>query len=212
MSFELTVALGSVFLVLVMVAFADAGDMLSPKQMVKRYPVGFPLVANGTAWGELLVLPWAIFIIGKYREQWDDVSLWIAGGLGLLVSIGMHAAYRLGKYPDALAGGGRGISSAGYVHAVYFAAMFALVFLFFCFTKMPLYGESGSDANWDTLAVSGLLFVHLVLAHHVPLNFLNKRYRFVWCPNIFTEESAPLQRFWASIVLLIWLFLWKVAA
>ena len=155
--------------------------MFLPNQMTTRYPVGFPFIANGGMWGDLIIVSMVLYIIGGYVDRWSFQWVLAALLIGMAVSWAMHdLVYLKGRFPDSLAGGGRELSSAGMLHVLYFGTVLAAILLFF-FNK----AEFG-----DVLAVSILLSLHIMVANHIPLKFVQDAYHFSWCPNVLDEESS----------------------
>ncbi len=193
MSIGLMLALSSVLLVLVEAGLTYLDGMFLPSQMVLRYPIGFPFIANGGMWGDLLFVTPAVYIIGKYHEQW---GVWLLPALiiGVAASYAMHHfVYLKGALPDSLAGGGRPISPAGWIHVAYFGIGLALIGLFyFC----------GTATTNDVIWVGILLALHIIVANHVPFYYIAKHYNFAWCTTIFDTEAAPLRILVTAMILL----------
>lgn len=177
---------------IVFLAYLD--DMLLPSQMVRKgYPVGFPLIANGGLWGSLFLVTPALYLIGAHEAEWDHWII-LAIVLGTILSWAMHHfVYQRGKLPDALAGGGRPISAAGWVHVVYFGLTLAFIMLFYL---------RSHPSDTDRIVVSLLLLFHVLAANHVPFHFIMKRYRFPWCTVIYQHESTPFFIILGSFVLI----------
>ena len=194
MSIGLILALSSVCLVLVEGSLTYLDEMFLPSQMMKKYPVGFPFIANGGMWGDLFLVTPVLYIIGKYHAEWG-VWLWPALIFGVIASYAMHYfVYLHGALPDSLAGGGRPISPAGWVHVAYFGGAIALIGLFY-FCSRPTNG----DVTW----IGILLALHIIVANHVPFYYISKHYRFPWCTTIFGSESRPLWILGIAIVMLM---------
>lgn len=178
-------ALTSVCLMILAVVLTNNDEMLWPWQFTKHYNVGFPLVANGAIWANLVLLSIALYFIGAYWGQWNNKEIWIALVIGLAVSYALfHFVYLKGKFPDALAGGGRPISPAGWVVVLYSGIVYAAILLFYF----------RSSAEWtDVVWVGVLLALYIPVANHAVLGFLNSWYSWPWCPRIFAEEASPLR-------------------
>jgi hypothetical protein len=193
MSVGFILALSSVLLVLIEAGLTYLDGMFLPSQMVMRYPIGFPFISNGGMWGDLFFVTPVLYIIGKYHEQW---GVWLCPAiiLGVAVSYAMHHfVYLKGTLPDSLAGGGRPISPAGWIHVAYFGIGFALITLFyFCSAAM----------NDDVIWVGILLALHIIVANHVPFYYIAKHYNFAWCTTIFDTEAAPLRILLVAISML----------
>lgn len=195
MSSSLILALSSVVAIFVEIFLAYQDEMLFPGQMAaKGYPIGFPLIANGGVWGDLLFVTPALFIIGKYTEKWSFLEMVGAFAISMAVSYAMHHfVYLKGTLPDALAGGGRPISPAGWVHVMYFATALTLIVLFYVANRAM---------TSDIVVIGVLLFLHIIVANHVPFHFINQHYNFTWCHDIYANEANPLQIiFWAGSLL-----------
>lgn len=166
--------------------FAAIDNMLSPFQMqnVHHIKVGFPLVSNGAIWGNLILISVALSIIGTYASQWGKMEIVAFIGAGLIVSwLLFHFVYLTGKFPDALAGGGRDISPAGWVVMIYSGIVYALIGLFYFRTNAT---------QSDILIVGTILALYIPVANHAMLSALNSYYHWSWCPDVFAEESSPL--------------------
>ncbi len=186
METRFVMALSSVGLVLVAALLAYLDGTLFQGQMMKKYPgFSFSFIANGAMWGNLVLISLALSIIGKYRNEWSDGRLFLALVVGIYVSYALFDfVYLQGKFPDALAGGGRPISLAGWIIVLYFGAVLAAIDLFYFYSK---------PTTADVIAVGVLLALYIVVANHVVLNYLDSIYYFPWCPRIFVEESTPLR-------------------
>lgn len=192
--FSTILALSSAAAVFLMALLAYQDGMLFPSQMVARYPIGFPFIANGGMWGDLFFVTPALYLIGKHHEEWG-VWLWPALVLGVLASYAMHHfVYLRGALPDSLAGGGRPISPAGWVHVGYFAVCIALVGLFYLRST-----PTTEDVTW----VGILLGLHVVVANHVPFHYINRHYKFPWCTIIFENEPAALWTLGVALAMLV---------
>lgn len=186
MKIGLVMAYASVLLMLVATVLAWTDDMLLPSDMMRKgYKVGFPLVANGAIWGNFILISAVLYFIGMYSWQWSTRSIEGALIIGMTVSWGLfYFVYLEGKFPDALAGGGRPISPAGWVTMLYSGVVIAAILLFYVWT---------SATRMDVLAVGILLFFYIPVANHAVLGWLNSLYSWPWCPRIFAEESTPLR-------------------
>jgi hypothetical protein len=174
----------SVLLVFLAASFACIDGMFSPSQMTKLYPVGFPFAANGATWGSFFFLSPALYIIGRHSSEWKVANVALIAFLGVVAMVLVfHLVVLNGKFPDSLAGGGRPISPAGWVMIIDWGLTLAAIFLFYFFS---------SPTATEVLEVGGLLVLYVVAANHIPLWFLNNHYHFLWCPQIFQEESTPL--------------------
>lgn len=194
MSARLVMALSSVGLVVAAAVLSYFDGMFLPSQMMQRYPVGFPFIANGGMWGDLIFVSAALYVIGKYASAWTGPQVLMMLIAGCTMSAMMHYfVYLQGSYPDSLAGGGRPLSPAGWVHVLYFGlAMAAILLFYFC----------SHPAKEDVIVVGILLALHIVIANHVPLNFLNERLFFPWCPAIFEKEASSLRIVGIALALL----------
>lgn len=178
-------ASASVWLMVLVIVLAHIDEMLLPWQFTKHYNVGFPLVANGAIWGNLVLLSIALYFIGSYAWQWDGKEIGAALVLGLVVSYSLfHFVYLKGMFPDALAGGGRPISPAGWVVVLYSGLVYGVIVLFYLRT---------SATPADILIIGGLLLLYVPVANHAVLGWLNGLYSWPWCPRIFAEEATPLR-------------------
>lgn len=185
MSWSLILALSSATAVLCAATLSYYDGTLFPWQMMTKYPgFSFSFIANGAMWGDLFLVTSALYVIGKYAGKWTDGEMLLALVVAFAVSAAMHYfVYLQGKLPDSLAGGGRPISPAGWIHVVYFGGALAAIELF--------YVRSQATTS-DVIVVSALLFLHLIVANHIPLQLLNNRYHFRWCPSSIAWESSSL--------------------
>lgn len=183
----LVMARMSFLLMCVVLLLSWLDDMLLPSQMITQrlYNIGFPAVANGAIWANLVLLSIALYFIGAYWEQWSSKEIWLAVVIGLAISYALFQfVYLQGKFPDALAGGGRPISPAGWVMVFYSGLVYAAIGLFYFRTSANV---------TDVLIVAGILVLYLPIANHAVLGWLNSYYSFPWCPRIFAEETSPLR-------------------
>lgn len=177
----------SVLFMVAVIILTWLDDMFLPSQMVSNrfHPVGFPAVANGAIWGNLVLMSTVLYFIGAYWTEWSVTEILVAVSLGQIVSFVLFwFVYAEGKFPDALAGGGLGISAAGWVMMIYSALVYAAIGLFFFRT---------SATTRDVLAVSGLLLLYIPPANHAVLGWFNSWFSFPWCPRLFAEEASPLR-------------------
>lgn len=186
-------AVVNVVSLLCIAGLAYMDGMLLPSQMVKRYPLGFPLVANGSFWANLVIMTMILYRIGSHLS-WTGKQGLISILLGIPVSFLLHRMYLKGKFPDALAGAGR-ISPAGIVHALYTGVVIvpALV-VFYVFNR---------TSNEYAIDMGVLLSLWVLIANHLPLHFMRKTAQWPWCPEIFKEERRPLLLQTAGIFLII---------
>jgi len=200
-SSSLVMALVSVCLMLVSASLAYTDRTLFPKQMVKKYHAGhsFSFIANGAMWGNLFLISWVFHITWAYEHEWEVAWGLSALTLGIVIAVAMYYfVYLEGKFPDSLTGEGsllrEGIESfernrlerlspAGVVQVVYFGLAVAHILLF--------YFHSSPTAE-DVIVVGILLGLYSVVANHIPLMLLHRRFHFRWCPDLFAEESSPL--------------------
>jgi len=186
MGIEMIVVLTSVSWLILAGLLAHWDCMFWPSQMQGlRYPEGFPFVANGAVWGNLLIIPFVLFIVGKYADEWNGRAIYGMLALGMMLSYSVFQfVYLRGKFPDSLAGGGLPISTAGWMMMIYTGAVLAALGLFYFFSK-----PTPSDILWVLI----LLAVYIPIANHLPLQYLRKYYYMPWCPNVFAEETSPLR-------------------
>lgn len=153
--------------------------------------IGFPGIANGALWGNVLLMPFAIFIIGSYWDQWSREGMVIAFSAGaLLAFFAFTVFYRYGLHDDAWAGADE-IHPAGIVAMVYTAGLVAGFILFYAYSDAKLE---------DVWIITGLLALYMPVANHLVLDALNGYRQFVWCPQIFKEETRPLLIFvWGEV-------------
>ncbi|MDP1689885.1 MAG: hypothetical protein Q8L52_01635 [bacterium] len=176
-------AYASVWLMIVVLVLTWLDDMLLPSQR-PMFKLWFPAIANGAIWGNMVFLSLVLYLIGGYWNQWSVWEMVLALALGQLVSYMLFFfIYAEGKFPDALAGGGLGISTAGWVTMIYSAFAYAAIGLFYFRTNA---------APMDVVIVGALLALYLPIANHAVLGWLNSLYSFPWCSRIFAEESSPM--------------------
>lgn len=174
----------SVLLMFAVLLLAWLDGMLLPSQ---RPAAGlwFPAIANGAIWANLVLLSVALYHIGRYWWQWNFEEVLLAFVVGLAVSFALfYFVYQRGKFPDALAGGGRPISPAGWVMVLYSGIVYAFIALFYL---------RASATAADVVLVGVLLAAYIPIANHAVLGWLNSLFSFPWCPRIFAEESTPLR-------------------
>lgn len=177
-------ALTSVSLMGVVIFLADDDRMLWPTQMTERYPIGFPLAANGAIWGNMILISAALYVIGTYSDQWGKKDLLLALILGGTITYALFEhVYLKGKFPDALAGGGRPISPAGRMAMLHMTFTIAAIVLFY-------FHITATKA--DVLIIGALLIIYIPVANHAVLGWLNSMFAYPWCPRIFAEESTPM--------------------
>lgn len=175
----------SVLSVLIEGWLAYVGGMLTPSQMLVKYrnhPQGLPFICHGGMWGDLfLITPIVDIVVALYGDQWSTMQMGVMLGIGMVLSGAMHGVYFMTPFPDSLAWKG-GISAAGLVHVVYMGIAFAIIgLLFICTANVP---------PTYLIVVSVVLTVHVAIANHIVLGWLNESYRWSWCPD-FIHKPDP---------------------
>ncbi|HUY05248.1 MAG TPA: hypothetical protein VMV62_00820 [Candidatus Paceibacterota bacterium] len=183
----LLMALSSVGMMLLSLSLAYFDNRLFPGQMMMHHAAkGFPGIANGALWGNLMLMPFVFYIIGPYWDHGNPDVARSAIILGTVLSLyAFLFVYRNGLQDDAWAGKGE-IHPAGIVAMVYSAMLIAAFIVFYVY----------SDAKrTDIWTIWYLLALYFPLANHLVFDALNERYGFVWCPRIFAEEARPMLMF-----------------
>ena len=197
MSVRIALALSSVSAMLVALGLAYFDGTLFPRQMMEKYHgYSFSLSVNGSVWANLVLMSLTLYFIGAYWEQWKGRDVLLALILGMLVSYALfHFVYLQGRFPDALAGGGRPISPAGWVFVFYSGVVVAIIGLFYFCSK---------PTDEDVVLIMILLALYIPVANHAVLGWLNSLYYFAWCPDIFTAEASPLQFIiWGEVAVVV---------
>ena len=193
MKSELAITFFSVCLFLFGAWLSYLDGMFLPSQMVKKYPMGFPFIANGAMWGNLIFISLVLYVAGKYEREWSGIEMQVAFLVGVVASYLMfHFVYQQGKFPDALAGA-KQMRLAGWVMVLYSGVAVTIIGLFYFYSH---------PTAADVVTVGVLLALYIVAANHVPLAWLNGWYHFPWCPDIFAEEKTPLLIMGGSGILL----------
>lgn len=202
MNTGLTLAVSSVCLMLGVMVLAYIDNMFLPSQMVEEcVDIGFPLIAKGDWWGNLFLLSGVLYIIGTYSKQWGLPELILSLTVGASISLLLfYGVYLNGKFPDALAGGGK-ISPAGWVVMVYTTLVLASFILFYFYSDPTIP---------HVVLVWILVALYLPIANHAVLGWLNAVYLYPWCPRIFAEESLPLYFIIGGEVLMVLVTLLKL--
>ena len=204
METKLVLTVSSICLMIIVFALAWFDGMLFPSQMLKQYSVGFPAIANGSIWGNMVIMTVIIYIVGNYINQWNgtDMAMALIAGLAVMWVL-FEIVYPRGRFPDALVGGGKPISPAGIVMMLYGTVVLAFLLLFY-FRTSPM--------PFDAVVVGALLLAYIIAANHLPLALLNNTYYFVWCPDVFTEESSSRNFIVGEMLLVGILTWWKTKA
>ena len=151
-----------------------------PSQMSGK--VWLPGAANGAIWANLIYLSAALYIIGAYADQWSTKDAAIALLAGMAISWLLYFfVYQHGEYDDGLS---HPLSPAGVLFFLYGGAVYAALGLFFICTRATVF---------DVLVVGVLLFLYVPTANHLTLDWLDKLYAWVWCPDLFTGEKTPFR-------------------
>ena len=185
MKIGLVMAFSIVGLMVLSTILAYIDDRLFPGQMMLRHASkGFPGVANGSLYVNLLLLPFVVYLAGLYSHQWSGSYKAAAIIIGMGVAVyAFTQIYQTGLHDDAWAG-------AGEMHPAGLAAMacagiaIAALILFYMFSSVD---------RAHVLMIGILLLFYVPVANHLPLNVLNEAYHFIWCPRIFAEETRPMQ-------------------
>lgn len=195
MNSGLIMALSGAGMMLLSMLLAYLNNRLLPRQMMYYHAAkGFPALANGALWGNLVLIPFIFYIIGPYWSRGNPEVARSAIILGTVLSLyAFLFVYRNGRHDDAWAGAGE-IHPAGIVAMFYTAGLFASFILFYIYSR--------ADRS-DIWAIETLLALYLPLANHLVLDELNARYAYVWCPQIFAEERRPFIIFIAGEVLAV---------
>lgn len=202
MPIGLTVASISILWVLMEGLLAYADGMLTPSQMLARYPThlqGLPFICHGGMWGDLLfITPIVGIIVALYGDQWSTTQMLVMLGIGMVLSGAIHSVYVMTPFADSLAWKG-GISAAGWVHVLYMGVALAIVGLLYFYTANvpPTY----------LVVVSVLLTAHVAIGNHIVLGWLNELHHWSWCPD-FIHKPDPWITIAAVCVILTGLTQW----
>lgn len=184
---ELAMALSSVVLMALASILAYVDNRLFPGQMMVHHATrGYPGVANGSLYVNILVMSFVMYCMGLYWHQWTGgyKAVAIVVGMGFAIYAFMQI-YRTGLHDDAWAGAGE-MHPAGMVAMFYTGIVLAVSILFYVFSSV--------DRN-HVWVIGALLLIYVPVANHLPLNALNEAYQFIWCPRIFAEEARPWKIF-----------------
>jgi len=165
-------------------------------QMLARYGSsrGLPFINHGGMWGDaLIVSPVIATLISRYADHWSTTLIFWCAVIGVLVSMGMHNLYSgsalQNAFPDCLVLP-QGVRPGGVLHVGYFAAVFAVLLLFFFCTPdvIPL----------DAVVVSIAFSAHMGLGVIQPA--LHVGDKSIWSPDVIGVAGV------------VWFLLWIAAA
>ncbi len=195
---SLTVGLASTVYVLAWIPIAWGAGVLTPRQMLRKYPEHrqvIPLVVDSYVWADLFLLsPLLGFVAGTIEGKWSDQAWLFALVAGTAQALTFQfAIVAPGKYPSTLGGAGKS-TVLGVLHIPYMAFALALIELF-VFTSVSVA---------DTAVVACGLMLLIPADILVPLHFFGKWSRCAWVPPVFEEERRLFWMIggaWSTIVL-----------
>lgn len=166
---------------------ASARGMMTPAEMRAHDSHGIPLTGHGSTWFVLFVLtPLLSLFISLYHPQWTSREILIAGGIGLLLSGGLHLSYLFGKFPEADVRNGS-LEPAGWVHFVYMTWAIGVLVLVYAFTK---------DQSPALLCVlTTYMVAHIWVGNHFP----NRINRPDWFPPL-PDYPVWAMDAWAPVI------------
>jgi hypothetical protein len=180
------------------------GGFLTPGEMEAHgVTKGLPFIAHLGMWSDVTLFGALMAtILKKHASQWEVTEWAIALAVGLVVSAAMHwGFYVRGAIPEAHVRDGM-VTYVGIIHFVYMAVGLAIVMLF--------YTCSANVTTCSVLAVSGLLFAHVVLGTLIPLKIWAKIYKPLWYPVQPVINTATFITLVVVVLLLIGSSLWAV--
>lgn len=184
-SFSIPAAFVSVLWVCMEGYLAYRNGMLTPAQMLAKYPGrrGLPFIAHGGMWGDIYIIsPLIGFIVGTYGDSWTLAQIVTMLAIGMALSSAMHWTYVQTPFPDSLAWKGEGITAAGWLHVIYMGAVFAIIGLLYFCTPNP---------NSLLVLLTGLLLgIHVIIGTHVLLGVFNELAPMAWCPNLLVPPTG----------------------
>ena len=186
----LTVSFASILWVLLEGECTRRNGMLTVRQMTQKHPQhsrGLPFIWHFGMWSDLFIItPVFGIIVAFYAEQWSSGEISLLLTVGIALSGVLHWFYSTFPFPDSLVWKGE-MSLAGWLHLIYMGLAFGIIgLLFFCTEHL---------SAMFLVMVSGLLVVHVVIANHIVLGWLNYKYRYPWCHD-FIRNRDP----WISII------------
>lgn len=184
-SISVPTVLASTLWVFVEGFLAYRNGMLTPAQMLAKYPGrrGLPFIAHGGMWGDIVIIsPLAGIIVGTYSDNWTLVQIVTMLAIGMMLSCAMHWTYVQTPFPDSLAWKGEGITAAGWFHVFYMGAAFAIIGLLYFYTPSP-------DSPL-VLLTGTLLSMHVVVGTHIPLGVFNELEPMAWCPDFLVPPTG----------------------
>ncbi len=149
-----------------------------PHQVIAKWGrAGFPVVAHGGFWGDLLVLP-ALFwyFTNEYGDHWTNETLGRAIKIGLGLALANHILLIFTQtIPDPFGWKGEKMSFTIFFHFLYFWLAATFIAL--------MYFTSGGVSLSLAVIGSGVLGVHMMAGMHIPLAVLQEHFQWKWCPQ-----------------------------
>ncbi|MHB1770019.1 MAG: hypothetical protein ACYCPH_02990 [Minisyncoccota bacterium] len=165
-------------MILLQALFAHRDGFLTPRQMVLVAGVdeGLPFSAHGAMWGDaFLISPLVAAIVARWSAEWSEQAILMSVTIGIIASLVMHDGYKKSPFPEAHVRSGH-LTATGRVHAVYMAAVIAVLLLYYFDTPYAPY-------MWT---VSAVLIFHTVIGTHVVLGLVKP----TWYPGRPLESTG----------------------
>ena len=166
-----------------------ADGFLTPQQMVRKgIHQGVPFLGHTGMWSDVLFIsPLMAAMTGVYISSWS----WWCWVIGTAVSAFHHWMYTKGKFPEAHVQKGK-LTVAGWIHFMYMAACFSIILQFYL---------EGERKIIDVITATSLLWIHVILAMHVPMKMLKPWWFPYW--GIWNKDTlGPIKVSTAALVAL----------
>jgi hypothetical protein len=179
--------------------FAYADHFLTPRAMQARgFHQGIPYLAYGGAWFDLFILsPVLACVVSRYGRAWTRAQITGAAIASFFGTLALHVFVYVRNplpgahsYNDAL-------TAAGWVHALYMWAGLTIFTLFYCCTR---HQRTQLRAVWW---MNIALFVHVIVATHVPLRLYAQYARPDWYPALPAFDAHAVYTIGGVLVLLL---------
>jgi hypothetical protein len=176
--------------------FAYNDNFFTVTQMrAKGFEKGVPLLYHLGIWGDFLILtPLMSYIVAKYGDQWQTKEIYSSGIIGIVSIIVLGFIWAKSAQhglPESHTYGGK-ITAAGFVHAVYFVVVLAVIILTFFYTAI---------SQEAAIIIAVILGLHVVYGTHMVLGLIG--------PSWYSDRPHENPLTWAIILVSWGLLLWR---